>query len=313
MDSPEIQPAGAAEQDSPARSWRARRAVGLITVSVVVIAVTGLAYVRPTFGVAGAPVTPPSPAPYQLSGVDFVSPTTGWFVAQFDSGRFALLHTTDSARSWTSQLAGDTNERGVYMRFFDSAHGVFALVGNQPMTFRTADGGRTWSSRRTINSSAYVQSVSFIDPQNGWSLARYETGSGPVELFRTRDAGATWSNLGTPVAAGDEPYRVQFTDRTVGWLDTVSVRPHAYKSIDGGLSWSQVPLPAPGGGWPGTGEFFVAAQPTQGPGVVATVVNFVPYVGRSGIGAHVIAFPPLTVRAIYAVDLRSGEVQQTTG
>jgi hypothetical protein len=266
MDAPEIQPAEAAEQDSPARSWRARRAVGLITVSVVVIAVTGLAYVRPTFGVVRAPVTPPSPAPYPLAGVDFVSPTTGWFVAKFDSGRFALLHTTDSARSWTSQLAGDTNERGVYMRFFDSAHGVFALVGNQPMTFRTADGGRTWSSRRTINSSAYVQSVSFIDPQNGWSLARYETGSGPVELFRTRDGGATWSNLGTPVAAGDEPYRVQFTDRTVGWLDTVSVRPHAYKSIDGGFSWSQVPLPAPGGGWPGTGEFFVAAQPTQGAG-----------------------------------------------
>ena len=297
MDAPDIQQAEAAGQDSPVRSARALRAVGLIAVSVLVIILTGLAYVRPTFGGARAPVAPALPAAYQLASVDFVSSTNGWFVATFDSGRFALLHTGDAGRTWTRQLSGATNERGVYMRFFDSTHGVFALVGNQPLTFRTSDGGRTWSSRRTIDSSAYVQSVSFVDPQHSWSLVRSETPSGVVELFRTRDGGATWTNLGTPVADGDEPYRVQFNDVAVGWLDTVSARPHAYKSIDGGQSWRQVALPAPGGTWPATGEFLVAAQSTHGAGVVATVVNFVPYVGRSGIGAHVIAFPPLTVRA----------------
>jgi photosystem II stability/assembly factor-like uncharacterized protein len=284
--------------DPPVGPSRARRALTVMFVSVVAIAAIGIAYVRPPSGTQGAPVTPALPATYQLAGVDFVDATTGWFVASFDSGRFALLHTGDAGRTWTRQLTGETNQRGVYMRFFDATSGVFSLVGNQPLIFLTSDGGRTWSSRATIgNTSAYVQSVSFTNAQEGWVLVRSTINPGEVELLRTADGGTTWVNLGSPVAAGDQPYRVQFNDAAVGWLDTVSVKPHAYRSTDGGVSWTQVSLPAPTGGWPATGQFFVAAQPTQGAGVVATVVNFVPYVGRSGIGEQVIAFPPLTVRA----------------
>jgi len=287
-----------ADDDPPVEPARARRGLTVMFVSLVVIAAIGIAYTRPSLSAPTASATLPVPSPYQLAGVDFVDANTGWFVATFDSGRYALLHTSDAGRTWSLQLTGETDQRGVYMRFFDPGHGVLALVGNKPLTFQTADGGRTWSSRPTINNlSTYAQSVSFIDPQQGWLLARSTANPGAVTLLRTRDGGATWTNLGSPVAEGDEPYRVQFTDSAVGWLDTVSVKPHAYKSIDGGLSWRQVPLPAPTGGWPATGEFFVAAQPTQGAGVVATVVNFVPYVGRSGIGEQVIAFPPLTVRA----------------
>ena len=284
--------------DPPVGLSRARRALTVMFVSVVAIAAIGIVYVRPPSGTQGAPVTPALPATYQLAGVDFVNANTGWFVAGFDSGRFALLHTSDAGRTWARQLTGETNQRGVYMRFFDATNGVFSLVGNQPLTFRTSDGGRTWSSRSTIaNTSAYVQSVSFTNPQRGWLLVRSTINPGEVELLRTADGGTTWVNLGSPAASGDQPYRVQFTDAAVGWLDTVSVKPHAYKSTDGGGSWTQVSLPAPAGGWSSTGQFFVAAQPTQGAGVVATVVNFVPYVGRSGIGEQVIAYPPLTVRA----------------
>jgi photosystem II stability/assembly factor-like uncharacterized protein len=302
-----------------------------MSISLVVIAAIGIAYVRPSSGVPTATAPVPVPPTYQLAGVDFVDPTTGWFVASFNSGQFALLHTTDAGRSWSRQLTGDTAQRAVYMRFFDPARGVFALAGNNPRTFRTSDGGRTWSSQATIiNSSAYVQSMSFIDPQRGWLLARSTADPAAVQLLRTRDGGTTWSNLGLPAAVGDEPYRVQFIDGMVGWLDTVSAKPYAYRSGDGGESWRQVPLPAPEAGWPATGRFFVAAQPTRGPGVVATVVNIVPLVGRSGIGERVIAFPPLTVRAfdgglpvvyryatftdaIPASDLRAVETENKSG
>jgi photosystem II stability/assembly factor-like uncharacterized protein len=286
-----------ADYEPSARPSRARRGITFIFISVVAIAAIGIAYVRPSAVPSNAPLSIPASSTYQLEGVDFVNATTGWFVVRFDSGRFALLRTRDAGRTWDRQLAGDANQRGVYMRFFDSSHGVFALVGNQPLTFQTADGGRTWSSRPTLNSPAYVQSVSFIDPRHGWLLARPTTNPDEMQLLRTADGGSTWANLGLPAPSGSQPYRVQFVDAAVGWLDTVSARPVAYRSTDGGVRWTPVSLPAPGGGWPATGQFFVAAQATEGAGVVATVVNFVPYVGRTGVGEQVIAFPPLTVRA----------------
>ena len=118
-----------------------------------------------------------------------------------------------------------------------------------------------------------------------------------MSFFRTHDGGVTWANLGVPVAVGNQPYRVHFVDREVGWLDSASVMPVAYKSVDGGVTWRAVSLPAPSGGWPARGEFFVAAQPTRGVGVVATVVSLAPYASRSRAGEQVVSYPPLTIRS----------------
>jgi photosystem II stability/assembly factor-like uncharacterized protein len=265
------------------------RALALITVSVLAIVLAGIAYLHPTG--AGASHPPPGASSYQLAAVDFVSPTTGWVAATLESGAFAVLRTTDSGESWTRQLAGTIGQRTVYLRFFDLRHGVLGLIGPRPVMYRTADGGHTWSSGR-LNSEAYVLSMSFVDVDRGWLLLY--TG----ELYRTEDGGATWANLGAPVGPRDEPFRVQFIDRQTGWLDSWSAKPVAYKSVDGGVTWRQVMLPAPAGGWPSAGEFFVAAQPTQGAGVVATVVNFAPYFNRrSSLGERVVAYPPLTIRS----------------
>jgi photosystem II stability/assembly factor-like uncharacterized protein len=165
--------------------------------------------------------------------------------------------------------------------------------------YRTADGGRTWSSTAIRGGVAYltsVASVSFVDPAHGWLLLSTPTVASGAELVRTSDGGTTWTNFGSPVVANDQAYRVQFTDLQVGWLDTTSSRPYAYKSVDGGATWRQVPLPEPPEGWPASGQFFVAAQATQGIGVIATVASFAPSRGRSGIGGNVVGYPPLTVR-----------------
>jgi len=246
----------------------------------------GVAYLQPSqSGAIQARAT----SGYQLAAVDFVSPTTGWVAATLESGTFAVLRTTDSGDRWTRQLSGTIGQHTVYLHFFDSRLGVLGLIGPRPAVYRTADGGRTWALRQ-LSSGAYVLSMSFVDVDRGWLLLY--TG----ELYGTVDGGVTWINLGVPVAAGDEPFRVQFTDRQVGWLDSGSTKAVAYKSIDGGVTWRQVPLPAPADGWPTRGEFFVAAQPTQGAGVVATVVNVAPYDGRKRFGERVVAYPPLTIR-----------------
>ena len=288
-----------ADYDVPVEPARARRGLSVILISLLVIALTGLAYVRPFFGAAPAPPAPAVPATYQLAAVDFVAPTTGWFAATFDSGRFAIVHTRDAGRSWARQLTGATDHRAVYMHFFDSAHGVVALIGAQTVMFRTGDGGRTWSSGRATPAGAFVMSMSFVDPLHGWLLIRAGTHTALAgELVRTLDGGTTWTNLGSPVVPTDQVYRARFNDQQVGWLDSLSARPYAYKSVDAGATWRQVPLPPPSGGWPATGQFFISAQATQGIGVIATVVRFAPTSGRSGTGGQVVSYPPLTVRTV---------------
>ncbi|HXN78822.1 MAG TPA: hypothetical protein VN965_08655 [Candidatus Dormibacteraeota bacterium] len=287
------------EYDPPVEPARARRGIGLIFISLLVIGLTGFAYIRPSFGASGPPVKPALPGTYQLAAVDFVSPTAGWFAATFDSGRFAVMHTTDAGSHWARQLVGDVGSAGVYLNFFDSSQGVVAVLGSPSVIYRTADGGRKWSAKPIAGGVAYltsVASVSFADAAHGWLLLSTPTVASGAELVRTNDGGATWTNLGSPALGNDLAYRVHFTDPQVGWLDSLSARPYAYNSVDAGATWRQVPLPAPRGGWPAAGQFFVAAQQTQGVGVIATVASFAPTSGRSGIGGSVVGYPPLTVR-----------------
>jgi len=278
---------------------RVMRGIGLIFISLLVIGLTAFGYLRPPPGGSGSPAAPPVPAPYQLAAVDFVSPTTGWFAATFDSGRFAVMHTTDAGNRWTRQLAGDVGSAGVYIKSFNSNQGVVAVLGPQSVIYRTADGGRRWSAHPMLSGVRYltsVSSVSFPDAIHGWLLLSTPDIAGGVELERTGDGGATWTNLGSPSVGNDVAYGVHFADTHIGWLDSLSTRPYAYRTVDGGATWRQVQLPSPRGGWPATGQFLVAAQATDGIGVIATVASFAPPAGRSGIGASVVGYPPLTVR-----------------
>lgn len=291
---------------SPSHAGRART---VIAASILVIAVAGIGYVRPNlvFGATSqaAPAsTDAAQASYQVATVDFVSPSVGWVLGEFQPNRFAILHTTDASATWSRQLVGSTGGLGEYVRFFDSVRGVVVVLGPQAVMLQTADGGRTWSRATVREGGGYVMSAAFVDAKNGWLLTRGGVaGSTSEELFRTADGGNTWIGLGDPVVPGDTAFRVAFADSNQGWLYSGSAGPYAYKSVDSGYTWRRVQLPAPAGGWPAaptssisTEKFFVAARPTQGAGVMTTVIGIAPPRGRSADGGVLVGYPPLRVR-----------------
>jgi photosystem II stability/assembly factor-like uncharacterized protein len=291
---------------TPSHAGRART---LIAASILVIAVAGIGYVHPNFvfGAASpaAPTSTDAPqATYQLASVDFVTPSVGWVLGEIQPSQFAVLHTADASATWTRQLVGPLGVMGEYARFFDSAHGVVVVLGPEALMFQTADGGDTWSRATVREGGGYVVSAAFVDAKNGWLLTRGGAAGSPTEeLFRTADGGKTWIGLGDPVVPGDTAFRVAFADLNNGWLYSGSAGPYAYMSVDGGYTWRRVPLPAPPGGWlaaPGnsvsTEKFFVAARPTQGAGVMTTVIGIAPPRGRSADGGVLVGYPPLKVR-----------------
>lgn len=298
-----------AEPEPPLSPSHAGRARTLITASILVIAVAGIGYVHPNsvFGAtsqAGRTSADAPQASYQLATVDFVSPSVGWVLGEIQPNRFVILRTTDSSASWTRQFVGPSGVMGEYARFFDSSHGIVVALGPQALLFQTSDGGKTWSRETVREGGGYVVSAAFVDAKNGWLLTRGGAAGAPSEeLFRTADGGSTWIGLGDPVAPGDAAFRVAFSDLTHGWLYSGSAGPYAYMSVDGGAAWRRVQLPPPPGGWPAapansvaTEEFFVAARPTLGTGVMATVIGIAPPKGRSADGGVLVGYPPLRVR-----------------
>jgi photosystem II stability/assembly factor-like uncharacterized protein len=273
----------------------------MIAASALAITVTGIGWLHPGWPAFGAAGLNPAVmhANYQVAAVDFIDPSTGWVVAVFGSRDYAVLHTTDGGRSWSRQLAATGSPHAQFIKFFDNDVGVFGLIGSRPVLFRTNDGGRTWTALPALDAESSVLSWSFVDSDYGWMLVHRGGNSvpSPALLYRTEDGGRSWTDLGPPVPLPDQAFAVHFSYLTTGWLASVGTGAYAYKTDDFGKTWTRVPLPAPHGGWPRTGQFFVAVQPTSGGGAVASVVSFPPLKGRTGIGATIRGFPPLTVWA----------------
>jgi len=94
---PEIEPDASASH----LGARARRALALMGASVVVLVAISIAYTQPALpdsGSSSAMNAPVAVSSYQVATVDFVNPSTGWVVADFDSGDFTVLHTVNGGR-----------------------------------------------------------------------------------------------------------------------------------------------------------------------------------------------------------------------
>ena len=292
------------ERLSLSTTSRVPRALTLIALSILTITVAGIAYLHPSVGLWAAlyPASAPTdrlPSSYQLVAVDFVTPTTGWVVAELEPHDFAVLHTTDAGETWRRQLAGSAGVTGEFVRFFDPDHGVLVLLGPQAALYQTSDGGNHWNRQLLTQGEGNVWAADFVDPKHGWLLTQAPTEG--EALLRTDDGGRSWADLGNPVMYEDWAYRVVFADPKDGWLYSRSAGPYAYKSEDGGNTWRRLALPAPPGGWPAavgasSETYFVAAHPTQGAGVMTTVIGVAPPKGRSPDGGVVLGYPPLRVR-----------------
>ena len=201
--------------------------------------------------------------PCALTGVDFVSPTTGWAVGadglilvttdagvhwtqQRDPTGWAglqdvsfvstttgwtvgdggtVLYTTDAGADWVPQDAGTSADLTAVAGVSSD---VACAVGDTGVAVRTTDGGSTWDPAAT-GTASNLTDVDLINANEGW------TGG---EVLHTTDGGANWQSQ----CSSASPATLSSTDfvsSTDGWA--VGAAGTILHSTEGGSSWTSQP------------------------------------------------------------------------
>jgi photosystem II stability/assembly factor-like uncharacterized protein len=152
----------------------------------------------------------------------------------------ALYGTADGGQSWAAApMPGGGWTAGVYemgpLSVAADGHGQLLLAGAESRwVAATADGGATWSSPRPLPPGPASLATSRVDGSVSWAWSANE-------LQLTRDGGAHWARVATPVAWS--LLRVQALGAGTAWVAASVVdalgaaRWTLFWSGDAGLTW----------------------------------------------------------------------------
>jgi len=193
-----------------------------------------------------------------LNAVCFLDAERGWAAG----GAFAW--TTNGGATW--QIAPDLAAATYSVDFVDALTGW--AVGGGGMTYRTLDGGQSWSAvpsgfentledvdfvdastgwvvggdggilktsdgglnwtAQESGTTAWLESVCFVSEDEGWA-------AGSSEVFHTTNAGAVWQLAG--VAGNVTLQEIVFLDSQNGWA--AGSDQQILRTSDGGATWTQ--------------------------------------------------------------------------
>jgi photosystem II stability/assembly factor-like uncharacterized protein len=206
------------------------------------------------------PTTPPPagttpPVRGQLSTVsspsiqtlDMLDASNGWALNET-----SVLRTQDGGQTWLDATPARLNGQLTGSFFLDDQTGWVLLAGSDFISgtlFHTADGGESWTPSAVPFGGGSLQ---FLDAQNGWALVGLGAAMSheAVAVYRTSDAGATWSQVFTddpnaPDAGDTLPFvgdknGLTALDADHAWVtgsEPVSNYVYVFTTQDGGRTW----------------------------------------------------------------------------
>lgn len=147
-------------------------------------------------------------------------------------------------------VADGTDKPLLDLHFFDAQHGI--VVGAYNLAFATDDGGATWYSVMARLDNPKALHLYTVRARGDTVLIAGEQGL----ALRSDDRGRSFHRL-------EQPYKGSFFTAEIGSADgrdllLAGLRGNVWRSLDGGASWAQAPLPTPASV---TGSAFVAGAP----------------------------------------------------
>jgi len=176
--------------------------------------------------------------PTGVSGLRDIS-VSGRTDAVAVSGNGALLATRDGGQTWTiAAITPAVGFRGV--AFADDQRG--AALGPGGRILFTNDNGESWSVVGTSNETPF-KALSLLADGRGVALTESN------ELFVTEDAGYTWTWRLSAVSLPLGEASLAIAETNAELIHVASGR--IYRSVDGGIQWTQAPVPRSEAGYSG--------------------------------------------------------------
>jgi hypothetical protein len=222
---------------------------------------------------AGQVVTAP------IMGISMFSATSGWgsIVSTANPSSYTgVAYTVDGGRTWSNVTpAGLTSLTPEYpstiVLYARSAAEAWAWLasfnGNSTTLWHTTDAGAHWTSSTVATTE--VGQLDFTDSLHGWLWADpYGAAAGEysMDVWRTKDGGATWTQVGSYSVVGGTT-GISFADTTTGFAGGCPFGGHPASPInlcvthDAGTTWAGQSSPIPPGFVAGSQTELVAELP----------------------------------------------------
>lgn len=204
-------------------------------------------------------------APHPTNGDTLFVATASGGAWRYDSGKWTAM-TDELSMLATGAIAVDPQDPDVlYLGGGEPNYAPHCFYGNG--IFKSTDGGKSWSNVGEKVSGGRAVSSIVVSSQNSelvYAAVQRAGGSDvpdaarhhphmerPVGVYRTRDAGKTWSLVeGLPKGVGATDLVISPKDDSVVYVglgDRVKGSKHgAYRSKDGGKTWKKLNLPGVG-------------------------------------------------------------------
>ena len=144
------------------------------------------------------------------------------------------------AQAWSTQRLPSASGPDT-IQFIDDTTGWITV--NEPLVFRTNDGGATWRRLDSNLPDVRIGRVSFVDKERGWALGLSEATSGAASklILVTSDGGHSWRAQAQSPCEDEYGWYVSlyFTGNRNGWVGgQCHGRGYLAATTDGGESWN---------------------------------------------------------------------------
>lgn len=176
-----------------------------------------------------------------ISMVDFVDASHGWVLGVDNALRKGGTWSTgNGGRTWKFHAVANMGLSSI--DFVDASHGWAAgstsipgdpMAGSTGAIFVTSNGGVSWHKQSLSANGDTMNTVSFVNTDDGWAVGDGSDMGGAGTLVATTDGGAHW----TAQSAGSDwdLSGITCVDAQHGWLPEGS---SIYATTDGGATWT---------------------------------------------------------------------------